>query len=134
MSSVMSWSMNCPMNVNPANRRGLVLRWLSSRHRLVLDHRLGQAVQQVVARRERRQPLEHRPEPALGQPVLARQVHAPKLGAVQATAGFGGMRDGWQLAADHCAGRHGRPPQRGTCGAKSDGGTSPAEQRDRENP
>ena len=50
-----------------------------------LDHRACQAVQQVVRRRERRKLLEHEPEPALGQPVLARQVHAPKLGAMQAT-------------------------------------------------
>ena len=71
---------------------------------------LARLVEQVVRRRERRKLLEHRPEPALGQPVLARQVHAPELDAMQAIAGFGGVRDGWQLAADHCAGRQaGRP-------------------------
>ena len=89
------------------NRAGVQM--VAVRHRLVLDHGLGQVRQQLVARRKRRQLLEHRPEPTLGQPVLARQEHAPKLGAVQA-AGFGGMRDGWQLAADHCAGRHGGRP------------------------
>ena len=103
VSNVMSWSMNCPMNVNPANRRGLVGE--ESVARVWLDHRAAPgSSSRVVRRREGRKLLEHRPEPALGQPVLARQVHAPKLGAVHAIAGFGGMRDGWQLTADHCAG------------------------------
>jgi hypothetical protein len=60
---------------------------------VVLDHRLREAGQQVVAWREGRKPLEHRPEPALGHPVLAPQENATKLGAVKATVGRG-VRDG----------------------------------------
>ena len=83
---------------------------------LVLDHRSRQAVQQIVARREGRKLLEHDPEPALGQPVLARQVHAPKRDPVQAPGGLGGLRDGGR-PADHRAGRHaGHPNEEPTAG------------------
>ena len=74
-----------PDEREPGEQDRAGVQMVAVRHRLVLDHGLGQVRQQLVARRKRRQLLEHRPEPALGQPVLARQEHATKLGAVQAT-------------------------------------------------
>ncbi len=69
------------------------------RYGLVLDHRSRQAVQQVVARREGRKPLEHGPEPALGQPVLARSGTCPEAG----------RRAGQPAASAACATAGARP-------------------------
>jgi hypothetical protein len=109
LSNVMSWSMNCPMNVEPRKQTRGGVEMGVVRYGLVLDHRFRQADQQVVPRREGRKPLEHRPEPALGQPVLAREVHASQRDAVQATGSFGGVRDDGR-PADHRAGRQAGHP------------------------
>ena len=107
---------------------------MARKHRGIrLDHRLRQAGEQAVGRRERRKPLEHRPEPALGQPVLARQEHAPKLGAVQATAAHLGMRDA-RLPADQCAGRQGSRPAEKSTPRKRTLRARSAEPSDPENP
>ena len=90
------------------NRAGVQM--VAVRHRRVLDHGLGQVRQQLVAGRKRRQLLEHRPEPAFRQPVLAGQIHSAELDTVQAGAAFRGVRDRGH-PADQRAGRHrGRRP------------------------
>ena len=107
------------------NRAGVQM--VAVRHRLVLDHGLGQVRQQLVARRKRRHLLEHRPEPAFRQPVLARQVHSPELDTVQAGAAFRGMR------RPRAPGRPARrptpwpPSRRGTRAAKGAGRASSAD-------
>ena len=58
--------------------------------RLILDHRLGESSQELVRRPKRRQLLEHGPEPALDQAILAGQVHPSELATVESRRGLGG--------------------------------------------
>ena len=87
------------------------------RDRLVLDHRLRQAVQQVVARREGRKPLEHRPRTGPRPAGPCSSGTCPRSATpCRPPVGFGGVRGGGH-PADHRAGRQaGRPGEEPAAG------------------